>query len=375
MKLRFKRPLRSLLIALLTVLLCISGHPAIAQLPSPAEQFQQGQQAYLSGQYTQAADLWQAAADGYATDPIRQAMTLSNLGLSYLQLGRYNDAEGAIAAALELAQSVPETPEQQQILAQALSAQAQYQQEQGNYTAALQSLTQAQEYYTVVDDAAGIMRSQLNQAQIFGLQGRHRQALTLLNQVAEQLEATPNNVLKANGLRQLGNALRLVEDAEKARMILEVSLQVAQTINAPDEQGATLISLGNTAEVLGQTDEALRYYRDAAAIAPAPTLQLQARVNYLRLLQSERRLSEAQAQLREILQTLDTLPPGRSGLFVRINLVDLLVNQDAGSEGTLMSDRAVAALLAATLQQAETVEDVRSQSYALGYLGKLYQKN
>ncbi|NER82484.1 MAG: CHAT domain-containing protein [Leptolyngbya sp. SIO1D8] len=35
----------------------------------------------------------------------------------------------------------------------------------------------------------------------------------------------------------------------------------------------------------------------------------------------------------------------------------------------------MAALLAATLQQAETVEDVRSQSYALGYLGKLYQKN
>ncbi|MBE7384684.1 MAG: CHAT domain-containing protein [Leptolyngbya sp. SIO1E4] len=368
-----KRSLRFLLIGLLTLAICILGHSAIAQSPnlSPTEHLQQGQQAYSNGQYTQAADFWQTAAEGYATaqDSLHQAMALSNLGLAYLRLGLYDKGETEIATALDLIQSLPETPEQQKVWAQVLSAQAQYQQGQGRYTTAIQSLSQAQAGYAAVDDAAGLVRSQLNQAQIFGLQGRHRQALTLLNQVAEQLETMPNSVLKANGLRQLGDALRRVENAEQARTMLEASLAVTQAINAPDEQGATLVSLGNTAEALQQPDRALNYYSDAAAIATDPTLQLQAQVNRLRLLQAQNELSPAQTQLAEILQTLDTLTPGRDSLFVRINLADLLV-----SENQLMGDRAVADLLAMTLQQATALQDVRSQSYALGYLGKLYQK-
>lgn len=370
---RLKRLLRSLLLGLLTCGFCLLSHPAIAQLPSlvPSTQFQQGQQAYIEGRYTLAADAWQRAAEDYgeAGNSLSQAATLSNLGLAYLKLGRQTAAEVAIATALELAQTFPESAAQQQVLAQVLSAHAQRQLTQGDNTAAIQSFAQALDAYTIVNDTAGILRARLNQAQIFRLQGRHRQALIQLNQVAEQLQVLPDSALKANGLRQLGDALRLVENADEALTVLEASLAVTRTIDAPQEQSATLISLGNTAEALQQPETALAYYAEAAARAPQATLRIQAQINRLRILQAEGALSEARAQLAEILPQLDTLPLGRSSLFVRINLADLLIISDA-----LVSDRAIADLLATTLQQAETLQDSRSQAYALGYLGKLYQR-
>jgi len=361
----------------------------MAQRPhlSPTEHFQQARQAYSSGRYAQAADLWQEAAEGYeeAADSLHQAMTLSNLGLTYSKLGRYDDAAAAIATARKLIQALPDTPQQQQVLAQILSAQAQYQQTRGDYAAAILSLTQAQGYYAAVDDAAGVLRSQLNQAQLLRLQGHHRQALRLLNQVAEQLADLSDSSLKANGLRQLGDALRLVESADRARTVLEESLTVAQAIAAPDEAAATLISLGNTAEAQQLPEQALEYYaravamvvgqaapegldRPLRAIAANPMLQLQAQVNRLRLLQTQNKNSQAQAQLAEILPAIDTLPPGRSSLFVRINLADLLIDQPS-----LLDHRAVADLLASTIKQAEALKDTRSHAYTLGYLGKLYQ--
>ncbi len=374
MSVRFTRSLQWFLMGVLTLVLCLMSHTALAQLPTatPAELFQQGQQAYTRGQYTQALDFWQAAAEGYAQteDSLPQASTLSNLGLTYLKLGRYAEAETAIATALDSVQSMRKTPERSQVLAQVLSAQAQSQQSRGQYVEAIQSLTQAQAQYAVVEDAAGELRSQLNQAQILRQQGRYRQVLTLLNQVDEQLQTLPDSVLKANGFRQLGDALRFVENSEKAQVALETSLAVAQAIEAPNEQGATLVSLGNTAEAQKQPWDALDYYAVAAAIATDPTLQLQARINRLRLLIDTTESALAETQLTEIWQTLEAVPWGRESLFARINLADVLMR-----ERSLVDNRTIADLLGLTLQQAEALQDVRSQSYALGYLGKLYQQS
>lgn len=386
MVVKMKRPLRLLLIGLLVLAIALQSHPAIAQL-TPTEQFHQGQQAYRNSQYTQAADLWQAAAEGFATAeaPLQQAMAQSNRGLAYLKLGRYNEAATAIATARELIQTLSESPQQQQVSAQILSAQGQLQQAQGQSLEAIQSFIQAEASYATADDVAGVLRSQLNQAQILRLQGQQRQAYRRLNQVAEQLKTLPDSVLKANGLRQLGNALRFVETVDETKLlvgdaetVLQTSLAVARAIDAPNEQSATLISLGNTAEA-GQVKEstdaaqqslALAYYTDAAAIAIDPTLRLQAQVNRLRLLQSGDQQSEAKFQLAEILHSIETLPPGRRGLFVRVNLADFLI-----SHRPLVSDRAIADLLAETLQQAQALSDELIHSYALGYLGKLYQSN
>lgn len=371
----FNRTRRSLPLVLIALALCLLSHPAIAQLSSPAPeaQFQQGQQAYREGRYALAAETWQGAAAAYAeaNNRLSQAATLSNLGLAYLKLGRYPKAEAALATALELAQAQSETQQQQQVLAQIFSAQAQRQLARGDEGAALQTLEQAAAYYTATADTAGSVRSQLNQAQIYRFQGRHRQALVLLNQVTATLEPWPDSPLKANGLRQLGDALRLVQSAAAAQATLEESLTIAQIVNSPAEASATLMSLGNTAEAQQQPEVALARYAEAAAISPDVTLRLQAQVNRLRLLVAPgmAEQSQVQGQLTQILTGLNTLPPGRSSLFIRINLADLLI----ANQG-LIRDRAVADLLVTTLQQAEALQDLRSQAYALGYLGKLYQQ-
>ena len=380
MRSRLFRWLRLGILLLVTTGLCLLSHPGMAQLPSStgsdaiaATQLQQGRQAYGNGDYQRAVQHWQQAADAYgaAGDTLNQGIALSNLGLAYLELGQYAEAEGAIATALNRVRALPVSPQQQRVLAQGLSAQAQLQSAQGQWPEALVTLDEASDRYRQGNESSGVLRAQLNQAQILRAQGRYRQAMTKLAQVRDQLETLPDSALKATGLRQLGDTLRLAENIEQATAVLNTSWEIAKNLALPVEESATLVSLGNVAEIDDTYGNPQSYYRDAAAIAPTPLLRLQAQVNLLRLWVTDGSLWQAQPLLAAMLTQLPELPVGQSTLFVRVNIAHILLQQDHN----LMAPGAIANLLAETLQQAQTIQDVRGQSYALGYLGLLYQRN
>lgn len=77
--------------------------------------------------------------------------------------------------------------------------------------------------------------------------GQYRQAVKLLQQRSETLQAEPNSPLKIAGLRSLGNALRNACNLDKSQEVLEQSLAVAQELQSRQEESETLLSLGNTA--------------------------------------------------------------------------------------------------------------------------------
>jgi CHAT domain-containing protein len=376
----FFRWLRLGFLLLVTVGFCLLSHPSMAQILTstssdaiPATQLQQGRQAYGNGDYHRAVQHWQQAADAYraAGDDLNQGIALSNLGLAYLQLGQYVEAEGAIATALTTVRALPISTQQQRMLAQGLSAQAQLQSAQGQWAEALVTLDEASDLYRQSDESPGVLRTQLNQAQILRAQGRYRQAMAKLTQVRDQLKTLPDSALKATGLRQLGDTLRLAEDVEQAATVLNTSWEIARNLALPAEESAALVSLGNVAEIDPAYGNAEGYYEEAAAIAPTPLMRLQAQVNLLRLWVAADDRLQAQPLLQAMVTQLPALPVGQSALFVRVNIAHILLNQ--GQD--LMAPEAVANLLAETLQQAQTIQDGRGQSYALGYLGLLYQRN
>lgn len=384
-----KRLLRFIVLVVVTAGLCMVSRPTIANLTTSVEsspivqtqntleqRVQAGRDRYAAEQYQQAVELWQQVAADYANqgDSVNQAMTLSNVGLAYLKLGDYSAARDAIATSLSLLTASPATDYHQRVQAQALSAQAQLQLAQGQPEVALDTLEQATELYQTVGDDAGVIRSQLNQAQILQVQGLYRNALALTEAIQANLQQQPNSSLKVSGLRQLGNLQRLVGSLDDAQTSLQASLQVAQAINAPADISASLLSLGNIADSTNAPEVAINYYEQAADAAPTPTLRLQALINQFGLQVDQRHWSDAQALIPAIQAELPALTPSRTHIYLRINFAQSLIQAQRDGQPLASSDE-IASVLSTAINQAKTIEDVRAESYGLGYLGQLYQLN
>ncbi len=389
--------LTPLLLACLTALLCIVSPPVFAHLsqeillaqslPAASQLLQQAREHYEAGQFAAARQLWQQAAQAYQSqgDRLNEAMVLSNLALANQELGQWSKATEAIAKALELLQSEPDTPAHQRILAQALNTKGSLQMGQGQAEQALTTLQQAADAYKKVGDEVGAIRSLINQAQILRVLGLDRRVRATLTQVTETLKGQPNSALKAAGLRHLGNALRLVGDLERSREVLQQSLVVAETLPSPSEVGATLLSLGNTVRVQEEPEAALKFYQRAAAIASSPKTQIQAQLNQLSLLVERKQSSLTQPLLSQIQTQLADLPLSRLAVYARINLAQSLLKiegeqkseQKTPASGLPLQSskfREIAELLATAVEQAKSLGDQQAQAYALGSLGGLYEK-
>ena len=358
----FSKPVRFCLTLCLSALICATAIPARANLAT-ADLMQQGQTAYGLGQYQTAAEVWQRAVQQGL--PLERASGLSNLGLAYLQLGDYAEATTVIAEALEQLETEETSSQQQRVLAQVLSTQGKLYMAQGKLSEALTVLKQAEVAYG--GDGAGVLRSQLNQTQILRVQGHYRQTLKQLDAIATDLDALPNSALKATGLRQLGNALLLKGDSQGAKDRLYQSLAVADTISSAADATGALLSLGNVQYQLGEP--AAGYYQQAAAAAPTVDLRLQAQVNLMGTWVKANDFQAAQELLPTVYSDLTHLPPGRTAVTTRLNLANSLI--EAGDN--LEIPRQTAQLLADALQQARSLNDQQGESYALGYLGHLYE--
>ncbi|MEM6252868.1 MAG: CHAT domain-containing protein [Cyanobacteria bacterium P01_D01_bin.156] len=383
--------IRFLVVVGLTACLCGQALPGLAQMTrqisaeqslaqtTPTQLIQQGREHYTEGRYAAAIEAWQQAAQSYErqADRVNQASALSNVGLAYLRLGNYTEADAAIATAHSQFSETPTEPYPQRILAQVLTAQAQLSMAQGQLNEALAHLNQATELYQTLEDPDGLLRAQLNQGQILQVQGRYRQALKQLENINETLtEDLDDSAIKAAGLRHLGNIQRFNGDADQALSSLRKSQQVAEAIGNNAELSSTLLSLGNLVAETSNA-ESIEYpepldpvdlYQRAAAVAPTPLLRLQAQVNLLGLKLSQNQLDSA--LLNNIQAELPQLRPGRTSNLIRLNLANHLIKSGSG-----LSTDELTRFLEGTLAQAEAIQDGQGQSYAWGYLGRLHEVN
>jgi CHAT domain-containing protein/tetratricopeptide (TPR) repeat protein len=385
------------LTTLLTVLLGLGGYPTIAQIPrvdaavpdSPTVQFstsnasqlvQEALQRYQSGQFAAAVTVWQQAADAFAAqaDHLNQAMVLSNLALAYHQLGQWSEANEAIATSLQFLQSKGVGSDRLKILAQALNTQGKLQLAQGQAEQALSTWQKATETYQQVGDKTGVARSLINQAQALRVLGFYQRVKDTLEQASQILQDQPESAIKAAGLLSFGDALRLVGDLGKSQEVLQQSLTISQQLQSPSAITAALLSLGNTTYAQQQPDQAFKYYQQAIATSTSPTTTLQAQLNQLRLLIETEKWADAQALGAKIQPQLTSLPVSRTAIYAQINFTQSLMklwsqNLPIGSREA-STPQAAAQILATAQKQAKELGDQRAQSYALGYLGQVYEQ-
>ncbi|KOP23930.1 hypothetical protein AMR41_23610 [Hapalosiphon sp. MRB220] len=373
--------------------------PVIAQ--NPPTQIQQNKPAsalalvkfskkyYDAGQFSTAAQLLQQALQIYQAsgDITHQAQALSLMSLVQQKLGHWQEAKVAIDTSLNLLDKLPSDKEFSRIRAQVFNSLGHWQLAQGQTEAALLSWEKAEKLYAQSGDRVSIIGSQMNQALALQALGLYRRADKLLTRLEQRFYQQPDSNFKLAGLLNLGNIRRFDGDLEKSMEILTRSLAIAQKLRLPQQESTALLNLGNTelaiakrAEELKDTQrtkqymqKALERYQKASAIATLPTTKVQAQLNQFNVLIETNQLDSISSLIEQIQASINQLFSSRVSIYASVNFaqswmkIERVVNSSDNSSKIIQ-------ILQTAIDQAQSLQDQRAESYALGTLGTLYEK-
>lgn len=374
---------------------------------------------YKQGRFTDAIALWQEQlAEGDDSD---RALVLNYLSLAYQQLGKWEQAQSAIEQSQSLLNAREDSNlKSQQILARVFSTKARLLLARGDAETALPLWQKAEEIYAELGDEKGAIGSKINQAQAMQNLGLYRRALQTLYRLGEQIEQQIDPKLQATSYLSLGTTLYQIGDLDKSKEYLERSCELAKE-DYPSIRVSALLSLGNTKKGLGKRrreelsftqvedifkgrdntdylgfyEDLLNSYRQTAIESKSsPRIQVQTRLNEFSFLVETHQWWAEQAQMWEenlppfvkngnsrmqelwpkIKQALRELPPTQTAVHARINLAQNAIAFNKTQGAAVYSQSEIAELLETANQQAKSLGDMRSQAYALGYLGKLYSE-
>jgi CHAT domain-containing protein len=378
----------------------LSGfQPAIATPTPPDASIALGRQSYQAGQFHDAIRNLEQVAQAYSDrhDLLNQAIALTYLALSYQQQGQLQLAQTTITQSLSFVPETGGSRSQQQVRAQARTAQGQIQLASGQPEQALKSWQQAQSDYQNLDDRMGELGTQINQIQALRSIGFYRWAQDQIKTLESQLNQSSDPELQILGWRSLGNLLQTTGQLEDAQSVLNTSWEIAQTLPAHSEQAdanraAILLGLGNTEAAFGDRQlkpqplrkrencltwnapeaaaahysQAIQYYQRSADQAPATLLAVKAQLNSLNL-QLKLGQSVAASNIQSIYNGIIQLPASRPTIYAKINFAKSLFCYSQANSVNLTASE----ILESAIQQAQQLKDDRAYTYALGSLGQI----
>jgi CHAT domain-containing protein len=208
--------------------------------------------------------------------------------------------------------------------------------------------------------------------------GDYRAAAATLSAARPLAEAAGDKARLAAVVGSLGNARIAIGPPDQAQTELEEAIALARESGTPSVAAAALNNLGNLLAFGEDNEHALERYTAAATEAEAAgnaLLAVQARANAARAALQLEQYATAEELLAKALEAANALPPSRDKAFLLVNL-----GRTSFRLGKAAPDRRQPAFLRAhqTLSAAANLAteqgDARTESYALGYLGELYEQ-
>jgi CHAT domain-containing protein len=335
----------------------------------------QGRVQFESGRFSEAANIWQQAANNFQKqgDKLNQIWSLSYASLAYQNLGEWQNAQATINKCLQLLQNDSSKTANPALLAVVLNTQGSLKIATGQTEAALKTWEDAERAYVEAGDITGKVGSQINQAQALQVLGLYSRAQKLLTSINQQVENQPDLLLKLKALRSLGVALQVVGSLERSQKVLEQSLTISRQIGSDADTSEILFSLGNTNRSLQKVDLALNYYKQAAATATTKQTRIQALLNQLSL-STELGMELPNTLIPEIKTQLENLPASRMSIYAGVNFAQSLYSLAKKQKNTpTVKYKDAAQILARGIAQAESINDLRGLAYSLNELSKLYE--
>ncbi|TAF05548.1 MAG: CHAT domain-containing protein [Nostocales cyanobacterium] len=380
--------IRYAILAFLTAILCIFTWPVVAQNQNTTTvvnlpQEQQAKTLYQEGRFSAAINLLQQAEQIYERnkDAVGQSVVLSNLALNFQQLGLTAQANQAIENAINILQKNQNSGQSLTVWAQVWDVKGSLHLTQGKPEDALSSWQQAESLYQQLQDPNKTTLTQINQAQALKALGLYQRAISSLQKLTIYLDKQPDSLTKAVSFRSLGDALLIAGDIKQAEANLNISLKISEQIKSKEAIAQAALSLGNLARAKGnmtvkraektqQQNQAINYYEKASLSSASLITQTQAKLNSLRLLVEIEKWQDAQELYPKLQNKIANLPLGRPAIYAQVNFAQNLLKLNHKIPINLQT---IAQILAVARQQAEQLQDVRSQSFVLGNLGHLYE--
>lgn len=354
-------------------------------------------------------EFWQQKADEYAQngDFVNQAVALGNLSLALQERGEWEEARESSTQGIQILEQLSATKERDKILAQSLDIQGKLNFSVGDFSAALISWQEAGKFYQQLELTEAEDRNRLNQVQAMQELGLFQSACEAIGaRIDETLsfcagikqESLPENLRRFSGdrlmvlhLQALGDILRLMGDLESSQQVLELGLELVNgDIDVFDK---LQLSLGNTWRAKGdrqwaiaqsatstiqfnfefcpilenqeEYDLALKHYQNVSE--NNPLLKLQANLNQLNL----------QVALNQNILDFNSLEEAQNlNLFNTQSGNQLILNylQTTTCISTIPWQD-IAQNLQIIIDVSQQRKDLKTQSYALGYLGRLYEQH
>lgn len=239
-------------------------------------------------------------------------------------------------------------------------------------------------------------------------------------EVQKLFPVEPETPFRATTLRRLGDVLRTIGSIRPSEIVLNQSFKIAERFADAEETSAIHFSLGNTYRALGKREQiiqeteaqkkeqkeindrqALEHYDRAIAQSSNASLKLRAKLSKLSLLIEIKPDRDVILLANDVKSTLESLDPNLETVYARLDLAQSLtclnvkhtrtdfeypqpplVNlcaSDSTEERPAIEEEdmpkwdEIEQLLVTAEQQAEQLGDGRSQSYALGNLGEIYE--
>jgi len=247
----------------------------------------------------------------------------------------------------------------------------------GDFLQALAASQTATSLYETAGDREGQVKALVQSAEADLALGRHPNAFDELQSALELAKKTENPSLIATVTATLGNAYGLAGRPAEAEQMLKSSIDIATKAKDFAIAASALNNLGNLLawqhRFAGGVDAYERAV-EAAEKAGDNDIVVRASANLARARLNDGRYNEAARWLVQAQEKINALQSTHDRAYALISIGRLYAKlAEAPGSSREMKQRAYKAFTDA-VATAESINDQRALSYALGYMGELYEK-
>jgi len=392
---------RFIAVVLLGLNIVLGSNRYVKAQTTPSQLVRQAERQYHLGKSVRSLELLDRAKQIYQSQdaalPLVQVLLLTSLVQQ--QQGNWKLARNSLDRSFALIKNIPASSSKIQVQAQVWNSQGHYSYGTGQYRQALADWEQGEKLYRQIDDAPGIVGTQLSQSEALNKMGFHRRAcdriLTILDTSQERCQDLQQSTIATlvkkaktdsapwlvDCLNSVGNSLLLMGKLDFAKTFIQASRHLDSfTSFSPNIQAKITLSLGNINQAIAfqakeqgdlvsfQTHrhQALKYFHQLEAEA-SQTYKLAGQLNQLSVLVASQQWSRA----RKLANKIQLSSQNEYNLYARVKFANSLVAIKTQDRALRYTSQDIARIYLDVIEQAKLSGDSRVESSAWGNLGKI----
>jgi len=260
-----------------------------------------------------------------------------------------------------------------------LVEQGQRAQEKGDFSQAASSWQKAVELFRTEGNTKGEIQTSVSLASAYQSLGQQRSAVQILESALARAEKAGDDQLTTLVKSKLGGALVLIQEPQRAKALLEAALVAAKASKNPVLTAAILNDLGNAQASEQKFSEALQSYEASARLAQQSGnagLTAQSLCNAAAAAARAGDFAKADELNTQAISATERLDNSHAKAFLLLTAgqTDRQIKLSGTEETKRLTLRAYQSFQQAS-KIAEQISDRPMESYALGYLGQLYEQD